>query len=323
LVSANNAIHDFVGNPRERTQSASPEFLLFRKILRSLVREEPLITAGRRETDVVRLLALHRFLTRPQLEEFLFAESTLTPRSRQVVTWRLLGRLQRHGLVAATPRQTGGAVAGSTMPGYFLTTAGLRLASTFYPDLPARRPARRAPFLLAHSVTAADVELAFRRATRGNPGHELELWECDWQTAMKLGSKTLLPDARLVYRLGRVLIDAFVEVDLGTEGTRFFARKVDRYVTARHDGDWRTQLPRWPLTLTITPTAARAASLWDATTARLEAHPYSSGGMVFKFCAIDALLGESGVLGARWRVAGKKESSLFATPEQLAAAVDA
>ena len=71
-----------------------------------------MITAGRRETDVVRLLALHRFLTHPQLEEFLFAESTLTPRSRQVVTWRLLGRLQRHGLVAATPRQTGGAVAG-------------------------------------------------------------------------------------------------------------------------------------------------------------------------------------------------------------------
>jgi len=110
-----------------------------------------MITAGRRETDVVRLLALHRFLTRPQLEEFLFAESTLTPRSRQVVTWRLLGRLQRHGLVAATPRQTGGAVAGSTLPGYFLTTSGLRLAATFYPDLPARRPARRAPFLFAHS----------------------------------------------------------------------------------------------------------------------------------------------------------------------------
>lgn len=50
---------------------------------------------GRRESDVVRLLALHRFLTRPQLEAFLFAESNLTSRSRQVVTWRLLGRLQR------------------------------------------------------------------------------------------------------------------------------------------------------------------------------------------------------------------------------------
>jgi hypothetical protein len=42
--------------------------------------------------------------------------------------------------------------------------------------------------------------------------------------------------------------------------------------------------------------------------------------MVFKFCAIDTLLGESGVLGARWRVAANKESSLFASPEQLAAA---
>lgn len=279
-----------------------------------------MITAGRRETDVVRLLALHRFLTHPQLEEFLFAESTLTPRSRQVVTWRLLGRLQRHGLVAATPRQTGGAVAGSTLPGYFLTTAGLRLAATFYPDLPARRPAARAPFLFAHSVMAADVELAFRRAARGNSGHELELWECDWQTGLKLGSKKLLPDARLVYRLGRVLLDAFVEVDLGTEGTRFFAGKVDRYISARYEGDWRAHLPRWPMALTITPTAARAVSLWEATTARLKAHPWSSGGMVFKFCAIDALLGDPGVLGARWRVAGTKESTLFATPEQLAAA---
>lgn len=120
--------------------------------------------------------------------------------------------------------------------------------------------------------------------------------------------------------MGRVLLDAFVEVDLGTEGTRFFASKVDRYIGARYDGDWRAQLPRWPMTLTITPTAARAASLYDAATARLEANPYSAGGMVFKFCAIDALLGDSGVFGARWRVAGKRESLGLASPEQLAAA---
>src|SRR5712691_6428916 len=183
-----------------------------------------MITAGRRETDVVRLLALHRFLTRPQLEEFLFAESTLTPRSRQVVTWRLLGRLQRHGLVAATPRQTSGAVAGSTLPGYFLATAGLRLAATFYPDLPARRPARRAPFLFAHSVMAADVELAFRRAAAAHEDHGLDVWEADWQLAMRLGKSAVVPDARLVYRVGKRRLHVFVEADLGTEGTRFFAR---------------------------------------------------------------------------------------------------
>ncbi|MDP9280694.1 MAG: replication-relaxation family protein [Chloroflexota bacterium] len=186
------------------------------------------------------------------------------------MTWRILGRLQRHALVAATPRQMGGAVAGSTLPGYFLTTSGLRLAATFYPDLPARRPPRRAPFLFAHSVMATDVELAFRRTVRRCPAHELELWECDWQIAMRLGSKAVIPDARLVYRFGTSRLHAFVEVDLRTEGTRFFGRKVERYVRLYRDGAWTAFLRVWPVVLTITPTDARAASLRDATTAALD-----------------------------------------------------
>src|SRR2546426_2681741 len=281
-----------------------------------------MIIASGRESDVVRLIALHRFLPRPQLEELLFADSTLTPRSQQVVTWRLLRRLQRHGLVAATPRQVGGAVAGSTLPGYFLTTRGLRLAAAFYPDVPIRRPARRAPFLLAHSVMAADVELAFRRTARRWPGHELELWECDWQIAMRLGSKSVIPDARLVYRLGPERLRAFVEVDLGTEGTRFFGKKVDRYVALYRDGTWRALVPRWPAVLTITPTETRAVSLCEATTAAMARSPFSSRGMLFKFCAIETLRGESGALAALWRVAGEKGLSPLAATEQLAAAGD-
>jgi hypothetical protein len=239
------------------------------------------------------------------------------------VTWRLLGRLQRHGLVAATPRQTGGAVAGSTMPGYFLTTPGLRLAATFYPDLPVRRPARRAPFLFVHSVMATDVELAFRRTARGRQGHELELWECDWQIATKLGGKTVIPDARFVYRLREALLRAFVEVDLGTEGTRFFGRKVDRYIHLYRDGAWRGLLPRWPVVLTVTPTEARAVSLCEATTATLGRSPFTSRGMVFKFCAIETLRSETGALAALWHVAGEKELSPLAATEQLAAAGEA
>ena len=239
------------------------------------------------------------------------------------MTWRLLGRLQRSRLVAATPRQTGGAVAGSTLPGYFLTTPGLRLAATFYPDLPVRRPARRAPFLFAHSVMATDVELAFRRTARGCQGHELELWECDWQIAMKLGGKTVIPDARFVYRLREALLRAFVEVDLGTEGTRFFARKVDRYIHLYRDGAWRALLPRWPVVLTVTPTEARAVSLCEATTAALGRSPFTSRGMLFKFCAIETLRGETGALAALWHVAGEKELSPLAASEQLAAAGEA
>ena len=239
------------------------------------------------------------------------------------MTWRLLRRLQRDGLVAATPRQMGGAVAGSTLPGYFLTSPGLRLAATFYPDLPVRRPARRAPFLFAHSVMATDIELAFRRAARGRQGHELELWECDWQIAMKLGGKTVIPDARFVYRLSEALVRAFVEVDLGTEGTRFFAHKVDRYIHLYRDGAWRGFLRRWPLVLTVTPTEARAASLCEATAAALRRSPFTSRGMLFKFCAIETLRGESGALAALWHVAGEKELSRLAATEQLVAAGEA
>ena len=272
-----------------------------------------------REPEAVRLLALHRFLTHPQLEEFLLSQSKLTPRSRQVVTWRLLGRLQQLGLVAATSRHSGGAVAGSSLPGYFLTRAGLRVAAACYPDLPAHRPARRAPFLLAHSVMSAEVELAFRRSARSHEDQELEVWELDWQIAMKLGSKKVIPDARLEYRRGEKLFRAFVEVDLGTEGTRFFARKVQKYIELYADGAWRSVVPHWPVVLTVTQTDTRARSLCVAAASTLEQNPFSSRGMRFKFCAIETIQGAAGPIAALWRVAGEKELSPLAA-EQVSAA---
>ena len=45
--------------------------------------------------------------------------------------------------------------------------------------------------------------------------------------------------------------------------------------------------------------------------------------MLFKFCAIETLRGESGALAALWHVAGEKEPSPLAATEQLAAAGEA
>jgi len=274
-----------------------------------------------RDSEAIRLLALRRFLIRPQLEELLFAGSTLTPRSRQVVTWRLLARLQRRGHFAATPRQTGGAVAGSTLPGYFLTPAGLRLAAAFCPDLPARRPARRATFLFAHSLATTEVELAFRRAARAHPWHELQLWESDWQIAMRVGRSAVVPDARFVYRIARREYHAFIEVDLGTEGTRFFGRKVGRYLDLYRGGAWRAYVPVWPRILIVTSTDARAASLCATTTATLRSQLLSAQftqATEFFFCSIDAIRGKSGPFAALWRVAGAEEPRPLLTAEQIA-----
>jgi len=276
--------------------------------------EESLIGLLSRETEAVRLLALHRFLTRPQLEALLLSESTHTPRSRQVVTWRLLARLQRRGLVAATPRQTGGPVAGSTLPGYFLTAGGLRLAATCYPDLPARRPARRAPFLFAHSVLATEVELAFRRAAAAHEDHGLELWEAEWQLALRLGKSAVVPDARLVYRFGRRRLHLFVEADLGTEGTRFFARKMTRYLDLYRSGAWRAFMRIWPLILAVTLTEARAASLHAATDAAL---PMSFGvaPLSVYFCSIESL-GRDG-LATACRVVGENDALPLLRREEI------
>src|SRR2546426_391272 len=82
-------------------------------------------------------------------------------------------------------------------------------------------------FLMRHGQMSAEVALAFRRAARDHPGHELTEWECDWAAAMKLGSRLIVPDARIVYQTRHWEFSAFLEVDLATEGTRFFARKIE------------------------------------------------------------------------------------------------
>jgi hypothetical protein len=260
-----------------------------------------------RDLEAVRLIALHRFLTRPQLEELLFAGATLTPRSRQVLAWRILGRLQRDGYVRGTPRQAGGASGGSILPAYFLTASGLRLAAAACPDLPNHRPARRAAFLAPHSALTTEIELALRRAARAEPEQqEVELWEADWQIAMRLGDGAVIPDARVEYRVGGWRNYLFIEADLGTEGTRFFERKMGRYVELYESSRWREFLRVWPRILTVTLTEARAASLHRATEAFLTSrYPHSATRLGWYFVSIDALRGAG--VGALCHAVNKKD----------------
>lgn len=242
-----------------------------------------------RDAAAIRLIALHRFLTRPQLEELLFVGEALTARSRQVLAWRVLRRLQRDGYVRATPRQMGGSSGGSSLPAYFLTRSGLTAAALTCPDLPAHRPPRRAAFLAPHSIVTAEIELAFRRAARAVADQDVELWEADWQIAMRLGDRAVIPDARLAYRVGSTRYHMFIETDLGSEGTRFFARKIERYVALYEDGAWRDFVRVWPRIVTVTLTDARAASLHRATEALFNSRYVYSRPLSAYFLSLDAL----------------------------------
>ena len=274
-------------------------------------RREHSIAVSRRDIEAVRLIAVHRFLTRPQLEELLLGDGTFTPRSRHVVAWRVLARLQRDGYVASTRRHAGGALGGSDLPAYFLTSNGLRLASTICPELPRRRPAVRSAFLAPHSILTTDIELAFRRSAALEPDTSFEIWEADWQLAMRLGDGAVIPDARVTLRVGTWRCHLFIEADLGTEGTRFFARKMGRYVDLHAGGAWREFIRVFPQIVTVTLTEARAASLHRATLAFMRSqYAYSALPLHASFVSIDALRA-AGVRALCWALAHEAQVALL------------
>src|SRR5438094_2608269 len=153
-----------------------------------------------REELVLLRLASFRFLTRPQIEEFVFDRSEVGANSRHVIVSRVLCRLRARGLVGTTQRLAGGPEGGSARLVYFLTAAGNREAAAAVPGFPLRRPSLRGTFFMRHGLMTAEVALSFGRAARRYAGHEIVQWECDWQTSLRLGALTVVPDAHIVYK---------------------------------------------------------------------------------------------------------------------------
>src|SRR2546425_2968886 len=274
--------------------------------------------SSHRENQLLLHLSGFRYLTDPMIEAFLFGESSLTPLSRQVITRRVLGRLKRKGLILETPRLVAPA-GGTARLVYFLTAKGYNLARALNPGLPSRQPNLRGTSLMGHGLMCADVALAFRRAALFNPGHEFLDWECDWQAAERLGAKLVVPDAHLVYASTSSVLDAFIEVDLATEGSRVFAWKIRRYLNLYRGGSWIKHVKVWPAVLTIAPSQARAKILRRVTETVLGAQLFRDRLMratEFDFTTLDELLGLNGPLGAIWSVAGQSGLHPLFTPTE-------
>jgi hypothetical protein len=188
---------------------------------------------------------------------------------------------------------------------YFLTTAGRRVFAALEPGLPRRRLRFRGTFLLAHALMVAEIALVFHRQARASSGQEVLVWQCDWQVAQSLGPLPVAPDAKLTYQRSSRRTHAFIEADRGSEGTRFFGRKIDRYLDLYRD-DSRLPLPVWPLILTVTLNEERASELRRATEAILRAQTQMSGiGRAFRFTSLDALRADTGPFGEIWQIPGR------------------
>jgi len=265
-----------------------------------------MIQLPERELAVLHRLGSFRYLTTRQIERFLFDGSALRPKSREVVTQRLLGRLRRRGLVATTPRIIGGPGGGSVALAYLLTASGQVCIAALSTNARAR-PRARATWSVQHAVTAADVALAFQESARERNGHDVITWESDGELAAALAGSAVIPDARIVYATKECELDAFIEIDLGTERPAVFAAKVAAYLDLYGSGTWRERLATWPLVLTIAPTAVRAVSLRRTTEAVLRAVPDGDAlALVTEFCfAVLSHLLDAGPLGEIWQVAGR------------------
>lgn len=277
---------------------------------------------SQRDGEVLRLLGTYGFLTPIQIEEFVLGESTLTAGSREVVTRRILHRLRDRQLVTTNALLAGDPEGMPTRIAYFLTARGRRLFAAQEPAAAPPRLRPRGTFLLAHGLMVAEIALVFLRQARASQGHDVLVWQSDWQVALSLGPLPVAPDAKLGYERSGRRTHAFIEADRGSEGTRFFGRKIERYLDLYRD-DSRLALPVWPLILTVTPSAARASELRRATEVILRTRgDLLRIGRAFRFTSLDALRGDKGPFGEIWEVASRTaRSPLIDEPVATAAEV--
>jgi len=221
-------------------------------------RTAPARTSSSRLNATLRLLAAFRAVRRDQLEAFLFAGVPLTPPSRRVAAFRILGRLRERGFVQAVVLPGTVATAGATSA-YVLTTAGQRAYAADDGAYP-RRVRRPSIVLLDHAVALADIALAFRDGAARAGDIDL-FWQADWEIVRELGCTTVIPDAFVTLECGGWRTRAFIEADRATEREHAFANKVRRYVHLYRDDGWRSVLGTWPLILTVTTSEQRARSL--------------------------------------------------------------
>lgn len=278
------------------------------------------------EVAVVLQLVTFRFLTVAQIADLVFETSAASARSRVVMAGRLLAASRRRGLVAATPRLSGGLGGGSSRPTYYLTPRGYRLAHDLNPALPVKRLKSPGRYLIHHALITAEVALAFRRAALRHDDHEVVAWECEWQAVLGTGNFVVVPDGYLVYRVGAQRLHAWIEVDLGTEHSAFFARKISRYLDLHRSGAWRARLRVWPLVLVVTETEPRAAQLRRITEAVLASQldrRYIVDAAPFAFASLADVVSATGPFGVIWHHAGAPSRTSLLPPERLLSGPDA
>lgn len=198
-----------------------------------------------------------RFVSGGQLKRLHFAGST------DRAARRALLRLTRLDTLERLPRQVGGVRAGSAGFVYRLGLTGQRVALEcgWLPERKQQRSRVPGTLFLRHALAVSELHTRLVEADRDG---RLELLEAQAEPAChrRLPPQTILkPDSYVRLGSGDFEYSYFIEVDLGSEGSRALLRQLRAYATYYDSGREQAERGVFPKVLWLAQDAKRASAI--------------------------------------------------------------
>jgi hypothetical protein len=215
-----------------------------------------------RDLAILQRVSELRFVTGSQLTRMHFAGSGSAAAQARAASRTLL-RLVRLGCLERLPRQVGGVRSGSAGFIYRLGQAGQRLAVDrgWQPDGHRRQSHIPGSLYLGHALQVAELHTLLMQADRAGKVELLALesepacWRSYGQRA------TLKPDSYVRLGVGDFEDSYFIEVDMGTEGSRTLERKLRQYAEYEASGIEQAERGVFPKSLWLVPDSKRVTAI--------------------------------------------------------------
>jgi Replication-relaxation len=216
------------------------------------------------------LAAMHyvcelRYVNGSQLTRAHFADGD--PAADTRAARRALLRLVRLDVLERLPRVVGGVRSGSAGFVYRLGLVGQRLALEhgWLGNRRRRRSVIPGTLFVNHCLQVAELHTLLAEADRSRRIEVLELGAepACWRSYAGIGAQrgTLKPDSYLRLGVGAYEDSYFIEVDMGTEGSRALDRQLKTYLDYEASGQEQAERGVFPKTLWLAPDTRRVSDI--------------------------------------------------------------